>query len=143
MPRETLRALVEAIVPGPPEDDTIGAADVGAGQFVAHYLDFLMPGLGEALPSLLDAQASEVRPGAAFVGLDREDRRLVLRRLSESEVPEMRQLGDLLVVLTLGAFFGEWTGQDEAGRVVRRPVGWDLTGWPGPVPGARSLLRRR
>jgi hypothetical protein len=143
MASETLRALAEAVLPGPPEDDTIGAADVGAEQFVAHYLDFLMPGLAAGIEPLLDSLASDGAPGATFRGLEPEARRGVLRRLSESDSPEMRRLGDLLIVLVVGAYFGEWTGQDADGLVVRRPVGWELTGWPGPTEGVRALLRRR
>lgn len=140
---EVLRALTEAIIPGTDVDETIGAAEIQAEVFVAHYLDFVRDGLTDALPLLLDDLAAQLRPDAIFIELTPAERLEVLRRLGEHEVPELRDLADLLVALTLAAFYGEWTGQDADGALVARPVGWELAGFPGPVDGHRGLLRRR
>ena len=139
---EVLRALTEAIIPGTDVDETIGAAEIQAETFVAHYLDFVQEGLTEALPLLLDDLAAQVQPGTTFVSLSPADRLEVLRKLGEHEVAELRDLADILVALTLAAYYGEWTGQDASGAVVARPVGWELLGFPGPVDGHRRLLRR-
>lgn len=141
-PGETIRALAEAIIPGVDVDETIGAAEIQAESFIAHYLEFVQPGLTDALPVILDGLASEDRPDSLFVELDPAERLAVLRRLGEHEVAELRDLADLLLALTFAAFYGEWSGQDESGRLVERPVGWELVGFPGPVDGYPNLLRR-
>jgi hypothetical protein len=140
---ETLRALAEAIIPGVDVDETVGAAEVQAEAFIAHYLEFMQPGLTEALPVLLDGLAAEARPDTAFVDLPPDDRLGVLKMLGEHDVPELRDLADILVALTFAAFYGEWTGQDSDGALVARPVGWELVGYPGPVDGHPGLLRRQ
>lgn len=139
---ESLRALAEAIIPGVDVDETVGAPEIQAEAFIAHYLEFVQPGLTEALPVLLDGLAAEIRADAAFTDLAPGARLDVLRRLGEHDVSELRDLADLLLALTLAAFYGEWTGQDEHGALVARPVGWELVGFPGPVAGYPELLRR-
>ena len=138
---ETLRALADTVVPGPPDDPTPGGASIEAERFIQHYLDFVEPGLAQSSCALLDRLASDVRAGAAFSSLARNDRLAVLSMLTEHELQERRDLGSLLRSLAIAAVYGEWSGQDAAGNLVRRPLGWELTGWEGPRPGRRSLLR--
>jgi len=133
----TLRAAAEVFVPGPPHDATPGAADVAAELFIGHYLDFLLPGLTAALPQLLD----DLSGGRAFASLPLDERGAVLDRLSEHEVPQVRDLPTLLGALSVAAVYGEWTGQDADGRVTRTPIGWGLTGFEGPSRGRPGLLR--
>jgi hypothetical protein len=137
---ETLRALADVVVPGPPDDPTPGAAGVEAERFISHYLDVAMPGLAGQVPALLDELASVRRPGVAFAALRRVDREAVLEGLADHPVPEMRELATLLVALSIASVYGEWSGQDADGAIVRRPLGWELTGWPGPRDAVRSLL---
>lgn len=141
-PDRTLRALAETVVPGPPHDDTFGAAEIEAERFIAHYLETLIPGLAEGVVMILDGVAAERKPETAFTDLSLEDRAWVLERLATHEVADLRELGDLLIVLSIAAVYGEWSGLDADGELTRSPLGWDLTGWPGPVDGVRPLLRR-
>ena len=136
-----LRALAEAVVPGPPHDDSFGASEIEAERFIAHYLDALIPGLADGVVTLLDGLAVEVRPENAFVDLSLEERAWVLQRLTAHEVQDLRELGDLLMALSLAAVYGEWSGLDEHGALTREPLGWELTGWPGPAEGYPTLLR--
>lgn len=143
-PEETIRALADAVVPSPPDDETAGAADVAAERFVLHYLTFLGPGLPEMLATALDglaaARAGEPFEAGRFAELDHDDRIAVLRAMGEHETAEFRDLADLTVALITAAFYGEWTGQDDAGAMTRTPVGWDLSGYPGPAGSVPGLL---
>ncbi len=139
----TLRALAEAVVPGPPHDDSFGAAEIEAERFIAHYLDSLIPGLTDGVCTILDGMAAELRQDTAFASLSLDERGAVLKRLTEHEVQDLRELGDLLMALSLAAVYGEWSGLDENGALTREPLGWELTGWPGPAEGYPSLLRRK
>lgn len=138
----TLRAVAETIVPGSPADPSFGAPEIEAERFLAHYLETLIPGLSEGVATVLDGMAAERKEGTAFADLGVEDRAAVLRALAAHELPDLRDLGDLLVVLSLAAVYGEWSGLDETGELTRVPLGWELTGWPGPSEGERSLLRK-
>jgi hypothetical protein len=138
----TLRALAEAVVPGLAHDPTPGAPEIEAERFLSHYLEALIPGLAEGVATILDGLAAERSPGTPFAELDLEGRAAVLRRLASHEVAELRELADLLCALALGAVYGEWSGLDADGRLARVPLGWELTAWPGPTDGVRSLLRR-
>lgn len=137
---ETLRALADTVVPGPPDDPTPGAASIEAERFLEHYLEFVEPGLCERACALLDRLASDRRIDATFASLPRHDREAILRGETEHELPERRDLAALLTTLTIAAVYGEWSGQDPEGNVVRRPLGWELTGWTGPRAGVRSLM---
>jgi hypothetical protein len=140
---ETLRALAETVVPGPPHDDTLGAADINAEGFVGHYLESVIPGLSEGVATILDGMAIELREGAAFVDLSIDERTTVLQRLTQHEVQDLRELGDLLLALSMASVYGEWSGLDENGELTRAPLGWELTRWPGPADGYTKLLRKR
>jgi gluconate 2-dehydrogenase subunit 3-like protein len=140
-PESTLRALAETVVPGQPNDPTQGAPEIGAEGFIQHYLESVIPGLSEGVATILDGIATELREGSAFVDLTLDERGAVIQRLTQHEVPDIRDLGDLLLALTLGAVYGEWSGLDADGELTRAPLGWELTGWPGPAEGYRSLMR--
>jgi len=142
-PDEVLRALAETVVPGPPHDPSFGAAEIQAEGFIAHYLESVIPGLSEGVATILDGMATELRSGAAFPDLTLEERGAVLRKLCEHEVQDLRELGDLLLALSLASVYGEWSGLDENGELSRLPLGWELTGWPGPAEGYQALLRKR
>jgi hypothetical protein len=101
----------------------------------------VIPGLSEGVATILDGIATELREGSAFVDLTLDERGAVIQRLTQHEVPDIRDLGDLLLALTLGAVYGEWSGLDADGELTRAPLGWELTGWPGPAEGYRSLMR--
>jgi hypothetical protein len=137
----TLRALAETVVPGPPHDETLGAAEIESERFIAHYLETVIPGLTDGVVTMLDGMATELRGGSAFADLSIDDRGAVLRKLCTHEVADLRDLGDLLVVLSMAAVYGEWSGLDAEGELTRIPLGWELTGWPGPSEGVRALLR--
>jgi hypothetical protein len=138
----TLRAAAEVFVPGPPHDPTPGAADVHAELFISHYLDFLIPGLAQGLPDLLDELSSTTFDGRSFVELSLEERTTIFDMLSTHDVEQLRDLPLVLGVLAMAAVYGEWTGQDAEGVLRRRPLGWQLTGFDGPSRGRRNLLRR-
>lgn len=142
-PDATLRALAETVVPGPPHDGTFGAAEIEAEKFIAHYLESVIPGLAEGVATILDGMAVEVREGAAFPDLSLDERAGVLKKLSEHAVQDLRELGDLLLALSLASVYGEWSGLDSNGDLSRMPLGWELTGWPGPAEGYPSLLRKK
>jgi hypothetical protein len=139
----TLRAVAETVVPGPPADEAFGAPEIEAERFLAHYLDTLIPGLSEGVVTILDGMAAERKEGVAFADLSLEDRGTILETLASHEMNDLRDLGDLLIVLSIAAVYGEWSGLDSDGELTRVPLGWELTGWPGPSEGERSLLRKR
>ena len=139
---ETLRALAETVVPGPPHDETLGAAEIEAERFIAHYLESVIPGLSEGVATILDGMATELREGKAFVELSLEERSYVLKKLCAHEVADLRDLGDLLMVLSVASVYSEWSGLDSNGELTRAPLGWELTGWPGPTDGYISLMRK-
>lgn len=143
-PESTIRALAEAILPSPPDDDTAGAGDVAAERFVVHYLSFLKPGLPDVLAAALDglaaARASAPFEAGLFEALPPDERLSVLRALGEHDLADLRDLADLSVALVLASFYGEWTAQPDGGGPSVTPVGWELTGYRGPVAAVQSLL---
>lgn len=135
-----LRAVAEIFVPGiASSDPTPGAADVEADRFVSHYLDFLVPGLEMGLPALLDGLAAQ-RYARTFLELTLDERTAVVESLEEHPIEPVRELPVLLGVLAVAAVYGEWTGQDAEGALIRRPLGWELTGFDGPSRGRPHLL---
>jgi hypothetical protein len=139
----TLRAVAETVVPGPPGDEAFGAPEIEAERFLAHYLETLIPGLSEGVVTIIDGMAAEKKEGSTFADLSLEDRASILEELASHEIADLRDLGDLLIVLSIAAVYGEWSGLDSEGELTRVPLGWELTGWPGPSEGERSLLRKR
>ena len=137
----TLRAAADVFLPSPPEDPTPGGTDIGADRFIEHYLESILPGLAEQIAGLLDVRAAELAcADLAFAAATRSEREAVLDSFDGDEVAELRSLPQLLAMLTLGAMYGAWTGQDADGTLVREPVGWELTGTSGPNRGRRELL---
>lgn len=136
----TLRAAAEVFVPGSDRDATPGAADVSAELFISHYLDFMMPGLAEGVPGLLDETAIE-RFGAAFASLDLPQREQVLDVIAEHDVEALRDIPAALGILAVAAVYGEWTGQDAEGNLIRRPLGWQLARFDGPQRARPGLLQ--
>jgi hypothetical protein len=137
----TLRAAAEVFVPGPPHDPTPGAADVHAELFIAHYLEFLIPGLAQGLPDLLNEMATSHFENKKFVDLTLQERTRVLDLLATHDVEQLRELPTLIGLLSVAAVYGEWTGQDAEGAMIRTPLGWQLTGFDGPSRGRPNLLR--
>lgn len=122
----TLRAFCEAIVPGLDADPTPGAPEVAAERFVAHYL-------GEARVAALVTMLDEAAGARRFVELEAAARTTLVGRLAER--PNVR----VATALTLAAVYGSWSGHDEQGVLAGRPLGWDLTGYAGPVRARAEL----
>jgi hypothetical protein len=134
----TLRAVAEVIVPGKAAGErTDGAPEVAAENFLSHYLDFVLPGLAEQVCALLDTQA-----GGSFALLSMERRTEVLDALADHEAAPMRSVAEFLTTLSVAATYSEWSGLDAEGDLTRLPLGWELTGYVGPVRARPDLLRR-
>jgi hypothetical protein len=138
----TLRAAAEVFVPGSNTDPTLGAPDVAAELFISHYLDMVLPGLASGVPVLLDGLAGELLEGRAFADLTLAEREVVLDALARHDVEQLREIPNVLGLLSVAAVYGEWTGQDAEGQVVRTPLGWQLTGFDGPSRGRPHLMRK-
>ena len=136
----TLRAAAEVFVPGSDRDTTPGASDVAAELFISHYLEFVMPGLAAGVPSLLDETAA-ARFGRSFAALGLAEREDVLDAIASHEVEQLRDIPLALGILSVAAVYGEWTGQDAEGNLIRRPLGWQLARFDGPVRARPTLLR--
>jgi len=136
-----LRAAAEVFVPGGEHDATPGAGDVAGELFIAHYLDFVMPGLAAGVPSLLTETAAQLFDGRAFVALTMREREQVLDALATHEVEQLREIPQALGILAVAAVYGEWSGQDAGGAMVRTPLGWQLTGFDGPVRARPELMQ--
>lgn len=134
----TLRAVAEVIVPGAgPGDRTHGAPEIAAENFLTHYLDFVLPGLAQQVCVLLDGQTD-----GSFADLPIASRHEVLDGLADHENVAMRSVADLLVTLSIAATYGEWSGTNADGELTRLPLGWELTGYAGPVRARPDLMRR-
>src|SRR5436305_10062307 len=102
----TIRAAAEVYVPGSEHDATPGAADVHAELFISHYLDFLIPGLAQGLPDLLDELATTSYEGRSFVELELEERATILDELTTHDVEQLRELPLVLGLLSIAAVYG-------------------------------------
>jgi hypothetical protein len=129
----TIRAAVDAIVP--PVDGEPGAADLGVHEHVVESIELFVPGFVELLATLLDAYASDVRPGAPFTELSLQERQRVIRAMSNEDNADMRDVVDGLMVFTYGGFYSEWTGRDRSTGDVAAPRAWADLGYHGPVLG--------
>ncbi|MFA5889701.1 MAG: gluconate 2-dehydrogenase subunit 3 family protein [Actinomycetota bacterium] len=134
----TIRAATEVFVPGPDDDPSPGAAGVEADRFVSHYLSS-----AESVAATLDTIAASVFAGRDFCELDLGERARVLDELASADSAESREIPELLGLLSVAAVYGEWTGQDADGRVVRSSLGWQMTGFDGPSRARSRLLRGR
>lgn len=128
-----IRAAVEAIVPS--VDGRPGAADLGVERHVARSLEGYLPGFADLLGTLLDAYATDVRAGTAFVELTLDERTAVLRLMCAEESSDLRDLVDALLVFTYGGMYSEWTGFDPATGGLTPPAVWADMGYAGPVDG--------
>lgn len=137
----TLRAVADVFVPSTSEDPVPGAADIEADRFIAHYLESILPGLSATIAGLLDERATRLAGAAVrFADATADERAAVVASFDADDVAELRQIPQLLGMLTLGGVYGAWTGQDETGALARAPLGWRVTGFDGPSRGRRSLL---
>jgi hypothetical protein len=137
MPEEAalaaVRAAVEAILPS--VDGRPGGVDLGVDRHVADSIDTFVPGFVDLLGSLLDAFASDVRPGVPFVDLTLDERGRVLRLMCDEESGDLRDLVDALLLFSYGGMYSEWTGFDPETRELRPPAVWADMGFAGPVTG--------
>jgi hypothetical protein len=129
----TIRAAVDAIIPQ--VDERAGAAELGVSRHVVEAFELFLPGFVDLLVTLLDAYASDVRPGTAFTGLTHDERREVLRAMSKEESRDMQDVVDGLMVFTYGGFYSEWTGYDRQSRALVPPAAWAGMGYQGPSLG--------
>jgi hypothetical protein len=137
----TIRAAVEAIVPS--VDGRPGAADLGVERHVVRSVEGFLPGFVDLLTTLLDAYAPDVRPGARFAELDQDERRRVLRIMSEEDAPDLQDCIDGLLIFAYGGMYSEWTGYDRATGRLAWPEAWSDIGHLGPSDGHRSYRRER
>ncbi len=128
-----IRAAVDTIAPA--VDGRPGALDVGADRHVVALIDQAVPGFVDLIGFLLDAYATDVRDGAAFVDLSQEERGRVLRLLAAEEGQDARDICDALFVFTIGAMFSEWSGYDRSTGRLDPPATWAAVGYHGPVDG--------
>jgi hypothetical protein len=128
-----IRAAVDTIAPA--FDGRPGGLDVGAGQHVVELIDLAVPGFVDLIGFLLDAYATDVRPGAAFVDLDVEERGQALRALAAEEAQNARDICDALFVFTIGAMYSEWSGYDRSTGRLEPPAIWASVKYRGPMDG--------
>jgi hypothetical protein len=119
----------------PAFDDRPGGLDVGADLHVVAMIDQAVPGFVDLIGFLLDAYATDVREGAAFTDLDREERGQVLRALAAEESQDARDICDALFVFTIGAMYSEWSGYDRSTGRLEPPPTWAAISYQGPVDG--------
>jgi len=123
----TLRAAVEAIVPG--------SAELRVHEHVAHAVELATPGFVDLIAILLDAFATDVRAGATFAELSLPERGEVLRLMSNGETQDLRDAVDALLVFTYGGMYSEWTGYDRGTGTLTPPDVWATLGYHGPADG--------
>jgi hypothetical protein len=123
----TLRAAVEAIVPG--------SAELRVHEHVAHAVELATPGFVDLIAILLEAFATDVRAGATFAELSLPERGEVLRLMSNGETQDLRDAVDALLVFTYGGMYSEWTGYDRGTGTLIPPDVWATLGYHGPVDG--------
>lgn len=121
MTDDVIRAFVDAVVPSVGDDATAGATDIAAERYVAHYLG---PDRVSRLAAALTSNGS-----AKFVSSDVQLRTKVILDLRRD--PSLRSLIDSAVSLAISAVYGSWSGVP-ASEMDRAPLGWVLTGYPGP-----------
>lgn len=129
---ETIRAAVEAILPG---DGVLpSGADLDVQRHVAELADGYLAGFADMIASLLNAYAAE-RGSPSFMDLDHEGRIAVLRAMASEEFQDLRDAADAVFVFAYGGMYSEWTGYDRAAHALRAPAAWARVGYHGPVLG--------
>jgi hypothetical protein len=125
----TLRALVETVLPGSPDDPTPGAVQAGADRLLADVLSRIGADAADGVVGALDGFAGTVREGAAFCDLSPDERSRVLEVLAREQDPLVQGLVRLVFSISVAATYGQWEGA------------WEHVGYPGPS--ARYELERR
>jgi hypothetical protein len=130
---DAIKAVVQTIAPrteaGP------GAADMDVHRHVAESIDAALPGFVPMLVMLLDAYAADVRAGAAFVDLSREERGGVLRTMAGEQTQDMKEIVGALFLFTFGGMFSDWSGYERSARTLNPPWTWEALRFRGPAPG--------
>lgn len=124
----TLDALAEAVLPD-------AALEAGAPGALSEVLSRLGEEAASGVVGVLDGYADGVRSGTAFADLSVDERGAVLRTIASADDPNLQQVVRLSVSLVVAAVYGERSGLDASGRLVRRPASWDRIGYPGPSTG--------
>lgn len=125
-----LRAFCESVCPGLATDATAGAPDLAAERYVQHYL------APETIARIVEA----LDRGSSFVALDPEQR---LERIDRARLDAgTRRDLDSAAAATMLAVYGSWSGRDADGTLVRTPLGWQLTGFAGPLASKLDELER-
>lgn len=130
---ETLRAAVDTVVPT--TDEMPGGLDVRADEHIATLLEQNLPGSLDMLHALLNAYAMDVREGASFTELSRDERSKVFRAMSTDDSQDIRDVVDALLVFSYGGTYSEWSGYDRATGDLKAPPAWAAAGFHGPVHG--------
>jgi hypothetical protein len=123
----TLRAAVEAIVPG--------SVELRVHDHVAYAVELATPGFVDLIAILLDAFATDVRADASFIELSLAERGEVLRLMTNGQTQDLRDAVDALLVFTYGGMYSEWTGYDRATSTLAPPAVWATLDYHGPVDG--------
>lgn len=153
-PDAALEALLAFVVPGPdPFSVAQGVTDPAPGGVDAGVLTALIETLDQAAPSpqpplttsqfvalLLDQVAAGVNPSAqGFADLAFGEKMAVFAFL-ESD-PLAAPLAAALLAVTAFLIYSEAGALDRGtGTLTGRPVGWDLTGYPGPADGRDEFV---
>jgi hypothetical protein len=132
----TLRAAVEAIAP--PVGGQPGAVELGVEHHVVEQVEIYLPGFTDMLAALLDAYATDVRPGTAFTELTPQERGEVFRLMAAEESQDIREAVDAVFVFTLGGLYSESTAAPGD-----RPASWDRVGFAGPSHGHADYREER
>lgn len=120
---ETLTALVDTIVPGPPIDDTPGGVQAGIDEPLLEVLQRYAPGvpLDDILVTELDRHAATIEPAHTFACLSHANRDRVIRAIEDSPVEQEQLVALLAVALPLILYYSEVGGE----------VSWPQVGFPG------------
>ncbi|MGH2829147.1 MAG: gluconate 2-dehydrogenase subunit 3 family protein [Actinomycetota bacterium] len=135
---ETIRAAVEAILPG--DGVLASAAEMDVQRHVAELAGQYLPGFPDVIAALLDAYGAD--RGGPFASLGPDDRREVLRVMASDEAQDVRDAADSLFAFALGGMYSEWTGYDRDAKTLRPPAAWERVGFPGPTTGRPGYADR-
>lgn len=121
---ETMTALVDTVIPGPPLDESPGGVQAGIDEVLPSVLDRFIPGfpLSDILVVELDRHAALVEPGQTFACLSPEGRDQAIELMEASPEEQERLISLLAVSLPMLLYYSEIGGA----------VSWPQTGFPGP-----------
>jgi hypothetical protein len=156
--RDTLNGLVAFVAPGPDSYSVAqgesslrpGGIAVGATETLIGLIDALAPitapGNSAAVASVPNAVAEQVGPGASrggfrshFARLSFDRKAEMLRRLDGDPAPPVRYLAAFAPALAALISYAEY-GALSGRRLLRRPVGWNLSRYEGVADGRAELL---